>query len=185
MLNRKQVGRKALTGNQRYEMIQYQIRPVIPDDAAGIVGVLNPIIADGRYTVLNQRLTIAQERAFIEGFPQRGVFLIAETWDGRILGFQSMEPFASYTSAFDHVGVIGTFVALDQRRQGIGSQLWQALLPLARDQGYEKIFTYVRADNPASLTFYLKAGFGVVGTAQRQAKIGNRYIDEIIIERWL
>ncbi|MFN8458557.1 MAG: GNAT family N-acetyltransferase [Anaerolineae bacterium] len=55
----------------------------------------------------------------------------------------------------------------------------------ARDKGYEKIFTYIRADNLAALTTYLHQGFRIVGAAQQQAKIKGRYIDEIIIERML
>lgn len=55
----------------------------------------------------------------------------------------------------------------------------------ARGKGYEKMFTFVRADNPEALRFYLKLGFRVVGTAQRQARIGSNYVDEIIIEKFL
>ena len=55
----------------------------------------------------------------------------------------------------------------------------------ARGKGYEKLFTYVRADNVGALAFYLGLGFRIVGTAQRQAKIGQRYVDEVIIERFL
>jgi RimJ/RimL family protein N-acetyltransferase len=36
-----------------------------------------------------------------------------------------------------------------------------------------------------SLTFYLKLGFRIVGTAQKQAKIDQKYVDEIIIEKLL
>jgi RimJ/RimL family protein N-acetyltransferase len=43
----------------------------------------------------------------------------------------------------------------------------------------------VRGDNPAALTAYMKSGFRIVGTAQRQARIDGRYIDEIMIERFL
>ena len=47
------------------------------------------------------------------------------------------------------------------------------------------MFTFVRADNLEALQFYLKLGFRVVGTAQRQARIGSNYVDEIIIEKFL
>ena len=96
-----------------------------------------------------------------------------------------MDPFATYTHAFDHVGVMGTYVSLAHHRQGIGTQLAGATFAAARDKGYEKIFSYVRADSPPSLTFYLKLGFRIVGTAQRQAKVNSTYIDEIIIEKFL
>ena len=55
----------------------------------------------------------------------------------------------------------------------------------ARGKEYEKIFTFVRADNREALQFYLKLGFRVVGTAERQARIGGNYVDEVIIEKFL
>jgi RimJ/RimL family protein N-acetyltransferase len=47
------------------------------------------------------------------------------------------------------------------------------------------LFTFIRADNPTALAAYLKHGFRIVGTAQKQAKIQGRYVDEIIVERFL
>jgi RimJ/RimL family protein N-acetyltransferase len=35
------------------------------------------------------------------------------------------------------------------------------------------------------LAFYSKLGFRIVGTARKQARIGQKYIDEIIIEKFL
>jgi ribosomal protein S18 acetylase RimI-like enzyme len=83
------------------------------------------------------------------------------------------------------VGVIATFVDLACRRQGVGKRLFAATFEAARRKGYEKIFTYVRADNPAALEAYSKQGFRTIGTAQRQAKFRDRYVDEVIIERFL
>ncbi len=55
----------------------------------------------------------------------------------------------------------------------------------ARRKGFEKIVTFVRADNPAALQTYAKHGFGVIGTAVRHARIDGCYIDEILIEKAL
>ncbi len=163
-----------------------RIREVQLDDAEAIVCILNPIIEAGVYTVLDTPLTAEAEREFIANFPQSGVFHVAERrQDGKIVGFQTLEPYGTYTRAFDHVAIMGTFVNLSQRRQGIGSQLSKVSFEWARQKGYEKIFTYVRADNLASLAFHLQLGFRIVGTAQRQAKFGGRYVDEIIIEKFL
>jgi L-amino acid N-acyltransferase YncA len=96
-----------------------------------------------------------------------------------------MEPFAAFTHAFDHVGVLGTYVDLACRRQGIARRLFAATFDAARRKDYRKIFTYIRADNPAALTTYVNHGFTVVGIAREQAKIGNRYVDEIVVERFL
>ncbi len=162
------------------------VREVQPDDAEAIVNILNPIIEAGRYSALDTPLSIQAEREYILNFPQRGVFLVAvHRQSQKIVGLQSLEPFATYTQAFDHVGVLGTFVDLSYRRKGIGTYLFGATFEAARRKGYEKIFTFIRADNLAALASYLKQGFRIVGTAQKQAKVKGRYIDEIIVEKFL
>jgi len=103
--------------------------------------------------------------------------------DGKIVGFQSMEPFAAYTHVFDHVGVLGTYVDLSYRRQGVAGHLFRATFEAARRKGYEKILTYIRGDNPAALATYANQGFRIVGTAFAQARVRGRDIDMVIVER--
>jgi L-amino acid N-acyltransferase YncA len=162
------------------------IRDVRLDDAEAIVRILNPIIEAGTYTILDTPVTAEAERRYISALPERAIFHVAQTpGSDRIVGFQTMEPFAVYTRACDHVGVIATFVDLGCRRQGIGQRLFEATFDAARRKGYEKIFTYVRGDNPAALRAYMKCGFGMIGTSARHAKIGGCYVDEILIEKFL
>jgi len=163
-----------------------EIREARVEDADAVVGILNPIIAAGVYTAFDTPFTSEDEAHYIRNFPARGLFLLAvRQSDNRVVGFQSMEPFASYTHAFDHVGVLGTYVDLECRRQGIASRLFHATFAAAVRKGYEKIFTFVRADNAAALQTYLRQGFQTVGTAHRHARVGGQYIDEIIIEKHL
>lgn len=169
-------------------VISVVIRPVEIEDAAGIAAILNPIIAARAYTVIDSQVSVEDERAFIRRFPSRGVFLVAiDEPGGAVVGFQDVAPFddSTYTHAFDHVGVIGTYVDLSRRRQGIGGRLFAATLEAARAKGYEKLFSYVRADNEAGLNAYVKQGFRVVGRAERHAKIDGCYVDEILIEKLL
>ena len=162
------------------------VRDACLEDAAAIVGILNPIIEAGLYSALDTPFSLEAEQAFLRGFPARGIFHVAvDRADQRVLAFQSLEPFATYTHAFDHVGTIGTFVDLASRRRGISAALFEATFAAARRKGYEKLFTFVRGDNPAALAAYRKQGFTIVGTARRQTKIKGDYIDEIIIERFL
>ena len=166
--------------------MELSIRDVEPADAEGLVRVLNPIIESRRYTALDTPVDVETERDYVIDFSERGVWKVAVRQpDQAIVGFQVLEPYASYTHAFDHVGILGTYVDLDLRRQGIARQLFAATFTAAREKGYEKIFTFVRADNPAALQAYLGQGFVVVGNAKRQARIDGQYIDEILIETWL
>jgi L-amino acid N-acyltransferase YncA len=166
--------------------MEFQIRSATPEDAAGVVSVMNPIIAAGSYTLFDAPFTVDGERSYIEQLTERDVFHVAVRCDdGTVVGFQSMAPFATYTRAFDHVGVSGTYVDLSVRRQGIAKRLFPATFDAARKRGYEKILTYIRADNPVALTTYQAQGFRVVGHAERHGKLQGRYVDVIIVERLL
>lgn len=162
-----------------------KIRDVQVADAKGITEVLNPIIEEGLYTILDRTFSCEEEAEFIEQFPKNGVFTVAESDSSMIAGFQNVEPFASYTKAFDHVGIIGTFVDARFRRQGVAKQLFQLTFERAKEKGYEKLFAYVRADNERALATYINQGFEVVGTAKKHAKIKGQYIDEVLIEKFL
>jgi L-amino acid N-acyltransferase YncA len=164
--------------------LDLEVRDATPADAEAIVAILNPIIEARVFTAFDTPFSVEAERAYLERFPARGVWKVA-AGGGRVLGFQVLEPFATYTRAFDHVGTLGTYVDLTRRRQGVARRLFAATLAAARAKGYEKIFTFVREDNAAALATYLAHGFQAIGTARRQAKIDGRYVDEILIEKWL
>ncbi len=166
--------------------MELSIRDANPDDAAGIVSVFNPIIEARSFTLFDTPFTVDAERSYIEGLAARDVFHVAvRTSDNVVVGFQSMAPFATYTRAFDHVGVVGTYVDLRSRRQGVSKRLFPATFEAARRKGYEKIFTYIRSDNPVALATYQTHGFRIVGRAQRHAKLDGRYVDVVIVERFL
>jgi ribosomal protein S18 acetylase RimI-like enzyme len=163
-----------------------KIRLVTLDDAEGVLEVLNSVVREQKYSSFDRILTVEEERQFIlasrgEG---RSGFFVAEL-DGRIVGFQTIEPFATYTSAMDHVGIMGTFVHSDFRGQGIGSQLAEVSLKFAQEKGYEKAVIYVRASNRSAQAFYWKLGFVPKGTLEKQVKIDGEYDDEVFMEMFL
>jgi len=162
------------------------VRDVSIDDAAAIVGILNPIIETGLYSALDTPLSVEDQRQFIRAFSPRGVFHVAvDAGSGRVVGLQDVDPFATYTHAFDHVGVMGTYVDLAMRRRGIGRALFAATFPAAIAKGFEKIFTYIRSDNGPALGAYEAQGFERIGIARRHARVRGRDIDEVLVEKFL
>jgi len=161
-----------------------EVRTATGADAEAIVNILNPIIEAAVYSAFDTPFSIDAERRYLESLPARGFVHVAVAARG-IVGFQGMEPFATYTHAYDHVGVIGTYVDLSCRRQGIGSALFEATFEAARRKQYEKLFTYILAHNDAALRAYTRHGFSVVGSARRHAKIKNAYVDAFVVERLL
>ena len=161
-----------------------QVRPARRDDiqdAAGIADVLNSVIVEGGHTALTGHWTPETEQAFLQGLRPRSEVFVAEA-DGRIVGFQVIEPFVSYTSSMNHVSHMGTYVHAGFRRRGIGRSLAQVTLGFAREQGYEKVVIYVMAQNKLGLAYYRGLGFEERGVLRRQTKIGRVYHDEVFME---
>jgi len=164
--------------------VDVTIRRATPGDAQGVVDVFNSVIEEGGLTSMYPTLTVEQERAFIEGLGPRSACFVAEALD-TIVGFQTIEPFAPWTRAMDHVAIMGTQVHKGFRRQGIGRLLAEASLAFAREQGFEKVVIYVRNGNAAARAFYRSLGFEPRGTLTRQVKIAGQYDDEVFMELFL
>ncbi|MBN1582388.1 MAG: GNAT family N-acetyltransferase [Anaerolineae bacterium] len=160
------------------------IRRGTVNDAQGVVEVINSVIREEGLTALYPEFTVEQEKAFIQHLGPRSAMFIAEA-DGTIVGVQTIDPFATYTQAMDHVATMGTFVQRDFRREGIGRKLMAATLSFARELKYEKIIIYVRFGNPAAQTFYRKMGFVAKMMLERQIKIKNKYDDEMLMELFI
>ena len=165
--------------------MEFSIRMVREQDAESIIELLNPIIQAGKYTVMDEPFTVDDQIGFIRGFPKCGVYHAAVCNDShKVVGIQDVAPL-SESSVFKHVGDISTFVALGSHRQGIGARLCQATFQAAQAKGFLKISATVRADNPPAIAFYQGQGFQIIGTAHQHAFIQGKYIDEILLERFI
>jgi len=162
------------------------IRPATEEDAESIVGLLNPIIAAEKYTIVSEPISVVEQIDWIRSVSECGLFHVAVgTNDRKVLGFQSVEPLSATEKAWKHVGDVATFVALDSHRQGVGRSLSQMTFERAREHGFLKINATIRADNPQGVAFYKSMGFDVIGTARKHALVRGEYIDEILAEKFI
>jgi L-amino acid N-acyltransferase YncA len=148
------------------------------------VELLNPIILAGKYTIMDEELTVDEQIDFIRGFPDRGIYNVAISNDSqKVLGIQDVVPRTTDSHTYNHVGEISTFVSLDFHRNGIGRSLSKVTFKEAKERGFLKICATIRADNQEAVSFYLSQGFRVIGTAQKHAFVGGKYIDEVLTEK--
>jgi L-amino acid N-acyltransferase YncA len=168
----------------RRPIVDAVIRRATMNDARGVVDLINAIIDEGQLTAIYPTLTVKQEEAFIAGLGARSTMYLATAGDA-VLGMMTIEPFAPYTRAMDHVAVVGTFVSRGHRRRGIGSKLFDTVLAFARREGYEKLIAYVRAGNAGGQAFYRARGFLPKMVLERQLKIEGRYDDEVWMEMFV
>ncbi len=168
------------------EAMEFSIRMVRAEDAESIVELLNPIIQAGTYTIMDEQPSVDDQIDFMRGFPKRGVFNVAVCNDSqKVLGLQDVQPISTGVSAFRHFGEISTFVSLASHRNGIGGSLSHATFIRAKEQGFLKLSATIRADNPQAALFYQSLGFKVIGTARKHASVVGKYIDEILMEKFI
>ena len=166
--------------------MEFSIRPVREEDSGSIIDLLNPIIEAGKYTIMDEPFSIEDQLDFIRGFPERGVYNAAVSDDTRrVIGIQDVQPISTGVTALRHVGEISTFVSLALTREGIGRCLSLVTFKEARKQGFLKLTAAVRADNPDAFAFYRSLRFRATGKARKHACVRGRYIDEVLMERFL
>jgi len=165
-------------------MIQITIRKAQAEDAEEISNIWQVISAARKFSAVSHPFTSDQEKEYILSLSEHEGIFIAKVKD-QIIGFQSLDKWAKYTDSFDHVGTIGTFLLPKWRRYGIGQQLAIKTFQFARENGYEKLIIYVRANNTGAIEFYKNLGFITKGVLSKQVKIDGKYEDEIFMEFFL
>ncbi len=86
-----------------------------------------------------------------------------------------------------HVGhVVGTMVATDQQRQGIGRQLLAALIQRAGAEAeLQQLTLSVTASNAAAVQLYHSAGFTRYGRLPCAIRVAGRFLDKDLMHKSL
>jgi RimJ/RimL family protein N-acetyltransferase len=154
-------------------------------DAAAIVSIWTAIVYEKVYSAVERPFTVEGERAYLQSLSAQEAVFIAETKEGQVVGFQTLDRWTKLFHSMDHVGQVGTFVLERWRGRGLGRQLAGETLAFAGSAGYEKLVVFVRAGNTGAQRFYAGLGFSPCGRLARQVKIADEYDDEIVMEMFL
>jgi ribosomal protein S18 acetylase RimI-like enzyme len=86
---------------------------------------------------------------------------------------------------FKHIAEIyGFYVRAKHRGKGVGRDLLNHALRLARDNGrIVKVRLYVNSMQRSALRMYNKAGFVVVGKLVREMKVGGKFYTMLVMEK--
>lgn len=108
----------------------------------------------------------------------RNIYLVAEL-DGKVVAHAFLEPHT--LQSLSHVADLNIAVHLGWQGKGIGEKLLEELIKTAKSASLEKIQLNVRASNSAAIALYKKMGFQEEGRLKKRVKIGDQYMDDIIM----
>jgi ribosomal protein S18 acetylase RimI-like enzyme len=161
------------------------IRRATAADAEAIIAILEGIASERIYTAINRPWSADEQRRHLVSLSEREASHVAEPSGKGIIGYQTLELWAPTLDSMAHVGQVGTFLAPEWRRRGIGEALFQSTLDFARKHDYLKFAIQVRSSNVSAQAFYQRLGFREVGRLTRQVRIGDQEDDEVIMEFFL
>ena len=123
-----------------------------------MAAVLEGIVSERIYTAIDKPWSAEEQRRYLISLSPREAFHVAETEQGAILGYQSLDLYSTILPSMKHAAQLGTFLRPDARRRGVGQALFEATLQFARAQNFSKIVIQVRSSNVSAQVFVQEAG---------------------------
>ncbi|VXC19386.1 putative acyltransferase with acyl-CoA N-acyltransferase domain [Pseudomonas sp. 8Z] len=157
--------------------MSYSIQDASEADLPGILAIYNDAV-EFTTAIWNEILVdLANRRAWLAertaaGFP----VLVARDAAGEVLGYATYgawRPHDGYKHTVEH----SVYVRADQRGQGLGALLMQALLERARAARLHVMVAAIESENAASIRLHQRAGFVTSGQMPQVGRKFGRWLD--------
>ncbi len=159
----------------------------MPDDALGIVEALKSDDLERSYVLMSQYgRNSASELEYIKGLdPQKNLLLVAIE-GSRIIGcFCALQADDGLREQTAHVLHVGVHIKKECRGRGIGPQMLAYAIEWAQEKGFNKLQSRIFTTNKRSIDLFTEAGFTQEGIRRQSIRVGNVYIDEILMGKVL
>ncbi|MDH4570084.1 N-acetyltransferase [Pseudomonas sp. BN414] len=157
--------------------MSYVIRDAAEADLPGILAIYNDAV-ENTTAIWNETLVdLANRRAWLAdraaaGFP----VLVAVNDAGDVLGYASYGTWRTI-EGFRHTVEHSVYVRGDQRGQGLGPALMQALVERARQAGLHVMVAAIESENTASIRLHERLGFVTTGQMPQVGRKFGRWLD--------
>ena len=169
-------------------MEQIDIRPATPDDAAALLAIYAPYVAE---TAISFEYEVPSEEEFrqrIIGFSKEYPYLVAEE-DGRIVGYAYAHIFHG-RAAYQWSVETSIYVDCHEKRKGIGKVLHEALEEALKAQGIlnmEAAIAYIEEEDEYlthdSIRFHEWMGYKKVAHFHQCGRKFGRWYDVVWMEK--
>ncbi|MDH4874620.1 N-acetyltransferase family protein [Pseudomonas sp. BN515] len=157
--------------------MSYVIRDAAEAELPGILAIYNDAV-ENTTAIWNETLVdLANRRAWLAdraaaGFP----VLVAVNAAGDVLGYASYGTWRTI-EGFRHTVEHSVYVRGDQRGQGLGPALMQALVERARQAGLHVMVAAIESENTASIRLHERLGFVITGQMPQVGRKFDRWLD--------
>ena len=158
------------------------LRRIRWEDLDDLVELMNSLIEENAYIILNVKVTRDQETDWLARYlvnMEKGKHIgVTAEVDGRVVGNSEV---TVKSGAQSHVGELGIVIESGYRDVGIGSEMIGALMEESRKRGLKLLVLRLFADNDRARHVYEKLGFREVGRVSKALCRNGEYSDEVIM----
>jgi phosphinothricin acetyltransferase len=156
--------------NRQPSRLPVVIRPAAQEDVPAITAIFNHAIVHTTASFYRDPRTIAQRTAWLTQRKPRYAVLVASTADG-VCGWIALDPW-SEKHGYRITAEVSYYVDPDCQNRGIGNQLVEHVITVARQNDFRNLLAKICENNHASLKIAERFGFQRVGTLK---SIGEKF----------
>ncbi|KJK17886.1 GNAT family N-acetyltransferase [Pseudomonas sp. 2(2015)] len=155
----------------------YLLRDTVPADLPGIREIYNDAVLNTTAIWNEQAVDLANRQAWFDARQAQGYpILVAVDAGEQVLGYASFgdwRPFEGFRHTVEH----SVYIRSDQRGNGLGPRLMQALIERARACNKHVMVAAIESGNSASIRLHQRLGFTLNGQMPQVGVKFGRWLD--------
>ena len=157
------------------------IRPYKTDDTQAILDIVNHNILHSTSLYDYNIRSYEQQKTILEEKINKNFPVIVAELDGIVVGFGMYSEFR-FREAYQFTVEHSVYVSEDFHGTGVGKQLLQELINLARKQKLHTMIGVIDSENQSSVVFHEKFGFKTVGIIKESGYKFDRWLDSVLMQ---
>jgi phosphinothricin acetyltransferase len=134
------------------------IRAANTSDIAAITAIYNDVIATTNAIYREDQVDVSERMAWFEDKRTHGYPVIVADQEGEVVGYGVFGSFR-FGEGYNHTVEHSVHVAQSHRGQGIGKEILEYLMSLAREQNRKVMVAAIDSTNTASINLHAAYGF--------------------------
>ena len=161
--------------------MEINIRPYKTEDTQAILDIINHNILHSTALYDYKIRSLEQQQKILEEKLDKNFPVIVAELDGKVIGFGMYSEFR-FREAYKFTVEHSVYVNKDYNGKGIGKQLLQELISLARQQKLHTMIAVIDAENQGSIVFHEKFGFKTVGVIKESGFKFDHWLDSVFMQ---
>ena len=157
------------------------IRHYKTDDIQAILDIVNHNILHSTSLYDYNIRSYEQQKTILEEKINKKFPVIVAELDGIVVGFGMYSEFR-FREAYQFTVEHSVYVSEDFQSKGIGKQLLQELINLARKQKIHTMIGVIDSENQGSVVFHEKFGFKTLGIIKESGYKFDRWLDSVLMQ---